>query len=71
MLHLAAETHRCRPPLGRDQGDGFGPNPLLPAGPPGSVWRCECERLWVAHAGAWDEAGPWLRWRWRKAGRRS
>ena len=67
MLHLTAEPHRCKPPHGRD--DGYGPNLLLPSGPSGSVWRCTCGRLWVSEGVSWSEAGLWLRWRWRKAGR--
>lgn len=68
LLHVAPEPHRCQPPHGRD--DGWGWNSLLPAGPPGSVWRCPaCGRLHVAMAGGWDDAGWLTRWRYRKAGR--
>lgn len=65
MLHVAEEPHRCRPPHGRNCGDGLGVNFLLPAGPPGSVWRCACGRLWQAGAGSWFGAGRWTRWHYR------
>lgn len=64
MLHLAAETHECRPPLGRDD---IPFSALLPAGPPGSVWRCHCGRLWEAGPAEWRHAGRRLRWRYRHA----
>ena len=64
MLHLGEDPHRCELPYGRKDIE-FGS--MLPAGPPGSVWRCNCGLLWVVSHARWEPANWRTRWRYRKA----
>lgn len=75
-MPIPATPHECEPPETQAPPEGTSPHVswlfLVPAAGDGSLWRCDCGRLYrvgriVADGGLrWLPARWWQRWHYRK-----